>query len=147
MIPKITLTDAPTPEMWNAIADALNAFNRSRVGEPYASRPLVLLLSDPDSNETIGGLYGSTGFSYLYVNLLFIPESMRRGGVGRKLMMEAEAEAIRRGCIAAWLDTFSFQARGFYEKLGYSVFGTLDDYPPGHSRFYLTKRLIRGEPP
>src|SRR5262249_38295639 len=68
MIPKITLTDAPTPEMWKAIGDALNAFNRSRVGEPYGSHPLVLLLSDPDSNETIGGLYGSTGFSYLYVN-------------------------------------------------------------------------------
>jgi GNAT superfamily N-acetyltransferase len=142
MTPKITLTDAPTPEMWKAIGDALTAFNRSRIGEPYAPRPLVLLLSNPDSNEIVGGLHGSTGFSYLYVNLLFVPESMRGGGVGRKLMMEAEAEAIQRGCSAAWLDTFSFQARGFYEKLGYSVFGTLDDYPPGHSRFYLTKRLV-----
>ena len=147
MMPKITMTDTPTPEMWKAIGDALNAFNRSQVGEPYASRPLVLLLSDPDSEEIVGGLYGSTGFSYLYVNLLFIPESMRRAGVGRKLMTEAEAEAIRRGCRAAVLDTFSFQARGFYEKLGYSVFGTLDDYPPGHSRFYLTKRLVIAEPP
>ena len=145
-MPKITLTDAPTPEMWKAIADGLGAFNRSRVGEPYAPRPLVMVLSDPDSDDILGGLYGSTGFSYLYVNLLFIPESMRRGGIGRKLMLEAEAEAIRRGCRAAVLDTFSFQARGFYEKLGYSVFGTLDDYPPGHSRFYLTKRLVTGEP-
>jgi GNAT superfamily N-acetyltransferase len=144
MTPKITLTDAPTPEMWKAIADGLGAFNRSHVGEAHAplSRPLVLLLSDPDSGEIVGGLHGSTGFSYLYVNLLFVPESMRGGGIGRQLMMEAEAEAIRRGCHAAVLDTFSFQARGFYEKLGYSVFGTLDDYPPGHSRFYLTRRLV-----
>jgi GNAT superfamily N-acetyltransferase len=147
MIPKITLTDAPTPEMYKAIADALSAFNISRVGTPYAPRPLVLLLSDPDSDDIVGGLYGSTWISYLYVNLLFIPESLRCGGVGRRLMMEAEAEAIRRGCRAAVLDTFSFQARGFYEKLGYSVFGTLDDYPPGHSRFYLTKRLVGSEAP
>jgi GNAT superfamily N-acetyltransferase len=147
MTPKITLTDTPTPEMWKAIADRLGAFNRSHVGDPYAPRPLVLLISDPDGGEIVGGLHGSTGYSYLYVNLLFIPESMRRGGIGRRLMMEAEAEAIRRGCHAAVLDTFSFQARGFYEKLGYSVFGTLDDYPPGHSRFYLTKRLAAKAPP
>ena len=52
-----------------------------------------------------------------------------------------EAEAIRRGCKGAYLDTFSYQARPFYEKLGYEVFGTLDDYPTGHQRFYMRKRL------
>jgi hypothetical protein len=52
-----------------------------------------------------------------------------------------EAEAIRRGCHGAFLDTFSYQARPFYEKLGYEVFGTLEDYPPGHQRFYMRKRL------
>jgi GNAT superfamily N-acetyltransferase len=56
-------------------------------------------------------------------------------------MAEAEAEALRRGCHAASLDTYSFQARGFYERLGYSVFGIIDDCPPGHSRIYLIKRL------
>ena len=146
MMPKIRLTDAPTPQMWKAIADRLGAFNSSRIGRPEAPRPLVLLISDSDGDEIVGGLYGSTWFSYLHVNLLFVPESMRGAGIGRKLMMEAEAEATRRGCSAASLDTFSFQARGFYERLGYSVFGTLDDYPHGHSRFYLTKRLVSSEP-
>jgi GNAT superfamily N-acetyltransferase len=142
MIPKITLTDAPTPEMWKAIADPLIAFNCSRADMPADKpRPLVLLLSGPDSDEIVGGLHGMTWMSNLYVNLLFVPESMRGAGVGRRLMMEAEAEAIRRGCRAAALDTFSFQAPDFYRKLGYSVFGTLD-YPPHHSRFYLTKRLV-----
>lgn len=145
-LPKITLTDAPTPEMWQAIADGLGAFNRSRVGVSYNPRPLALLLSDPGSGETVGGLHGATWISYLYIHLLFVPETMRGAGVGRKLMMEAEAEAVRRGCIAVALDTFSFQARGFYERLGYSLFGTLHDWPPGHSRFYLTKRLAGGEP-
>jgi GNAT superfamily N-acetyltransferase len=147
MMPKITLTDAPTPEMREAIAGRLLEFNSSRVGNPEPPRPLVLVLSDPASGEILGGLYGWTWMSYLQVHLLFVPESMRGAGIGRKLMMEAETEAMRRRCSAASLDTFSFQARGFYEKLGYSVFGILHDYPPGHSRFYLTKRLVSGTPP
>lgn len=56
-------------------------------------------------------------------------------------MRLAEEEAVRRGCLGAWLDTFSFQARGFYERLGYSVFGVIEGYPPGHSRFFLKKTL------
>jgi ribosomal protein S18 acetylase RimI-like enzyme len=78
-------------------------------------------------------------FSHLHVDLLFLPESLRRIGIGRQLMSDAEGEAIRRGCRGAWLDTYSFQARGFYERLGYTVFGTIEDYPPGYSRFFLKK--------
>jgi GNAT superfamily N-acetyltransferase len=108
---------------------------------------LVILLSDPDSDVIVGGLHGATMFSYLWIDLLFVPESMRGIGIGRKLMMQAEAEALRRGCNGVTLDTFSFQARGFYERLGYQVFGILDDCPPGHSRFYLTKRLSNNQRP
>jgi GNAT superfamily N-acetyltransferase len=142
MTPKMTLTDAPTPEMHKAITNGLLDFNGRCIGDPEPPRPLVIALSEPPAGEIAGGLWGSTWFSYLRVDLLFVPESMRGLGVGRKLMMEAEAEAIRRGCRAAALDTFSFQAPGFYEKLGYSVFGTLDGYPRNHRRFYLTKRLV-----
>ena len=141
MIPKITLTDAPTPEMRKAIVEPLVEFNHRRIGKPETYRPLAILLSPPESDEILGGLYGVTAFSYLHVDLLFVPESMRGLGIGRKLMTQAEAEAVRRGCHAVSLNTFSFQARGFYERLGYSVFGTLDDCPPGHRRFYLTKLL------
>jgi GNAT superfamily N-acetyltransferase len=141
MIPKMTLTDAPTPQMRKAIVEPLIEFNHSRIGKPQTYRPLAILLSDPESNEIVGGLYGSTALSYLWVELLFVPETMRGIGIGGKLIMEAEAEAVRRGCRAAALDTFSFQARGFYERLGYSVFGKLEDCPHGHSRFYMTKRL------
>ena len=59
---------------------------------------------------------------------------------GRRLLLEAEARAARRGCRGAWLGTFGFQARGFYEKQGYAVFGALQDCPPGHARFFLSKR-------
>ncbi len=56
-------------------------------------------------------------------------------------MAEGEEEALRRGCCSAWLDTFEFQARGFYERLGYSCFATLPEYPKGHSRYFLQKQL------
>ena len=68
---------------------------------------------------------------------------MRGAGLGRQLLQRAEAIARERGCHGLWLDTFSFQARGFYEKLGFSLFGEIEDYPPGHSRFFLRKRLDR----
>jgi GNAT superfamily N-acetyltransferase len=77
----------------------------------------------------------------LHIHLLYVTESMRGTGIGRDLMRQAEEEARRRQCTASWLDTFSFQARGFYERLGYILFGTIEDYPPGHSRFFLKKSL------
>jgi ribosomal protein S18 acetylase RimI-like enzyme len=58
------------------------------------------------------------------------------------MLLQAEQEAKARGCRGVWLDTYSFQARGFYERLGYAVFGTLDDYPPGQSRIFLHKAFV-----
>jgi hypothetical protein len=48
---------------------------------------------------------------------------------------------MRRGCHHALLDTFDFQAREFYEKLGYAVFGSLDDFPRAHVRLFMKKAL------
>jgi GNAT superfamily N-acetyltransferase len=76
----------------------------------------------------------------LFIKWLWIDEAYRGHGHGRKLMASAEEEGRRRGCTAVWLDTFEFQARPFYEKLGYSSFGTLD-YPAGFKRFFLQKSL------
>ena len=56
-------------------------------------------------------------------------------------MSMAEGEAMKRGCHAAWLDTFEFQARAFYERIGYSCFGTLPDFPKGSSRYFMSKAL------
>jgi GNAT superfamily N-acetyltransferase len=145
MTPAITLTDAPDPAARSAIVRGLVDYNEKRIGHPEGYRPLVVLLADPNIHETIGGLWGATSLSWLHIDLLFVPEPLRGTGIGRRLMREAEAEAIRRGCIGSWLDTYSFQARGFYEKLGYSVFGTIADYPPGHSRFFVKKQFYVAE--
>jgi hypothetical protein len=61
-------------------------------------------------------------------------------------MLRAEREAMARRCRNAWLDTFEFQARGFYERLGYSCFGELKDYPKGFSRYFMKKALITDVP-
>ena len=62
-------------------------------------------------------------------------------GLGSSLLATAEHEARLRGCRGAWLDTFEFQARGFYERAGYVVFGEIPDYPPGSARYFLKKAL------
>lgn len=127
--------------MRNAIGNPLDEFNATQVGRPLDFRPLAVLLSDRATGECVGGLCGGTIFRSLHVDTLFVPTSMRRAGWGRKILLEAEAEALRRGCHGVWLSTFTFQARGFYERLGYSAFGTVDRYPPGHSLIFLSKRL------
>jgi GNAT superfamily N-acetyltransferase len=75
--------------------------------------------------------------------MLFVPQSLRGLGVGSALMgsAEAEAEAQRRGCRGVCLDAFSCQAAPFYRKIGFTLFGVLDDFPPGHRRLYFRKRL------
>ena len=139
MQPEIILSDAGNAADREIILRGLQRFNEAGVGPPNF-RPLAVLLR-ADGGETLGGLWGRTAWRWMFVELLFVPGALRGTGFGRELMRRAEAEAIARGCIAAWLDTFSFQARGFYERLGYSVFGALDGYPPGHSRFFLQKSL------
>jgi GNAT superfamily N-acetyltransferase len=137
----MTLTDTPTAEMRNAVGNQLDQFNAMQFGRPLDFRPLAILLSDSVTDEIVGGLNGATIFSYLHVDSLFVPPHLRRTGWGRKIILEAEAEALRRGCHGVWLSTFTFQARGFYERLGYSAFGAVDDYPPGHGLIFLSKRL------
>src|SRR6185369_8922717 len=102
---------------------------------------LIVVTVQDDSGDTIGGLWGRTAYDWLFVELLFVPESLRGQGVGTDLMRRAEQEAVARKCHSAWLDTFEFQARGFYERLGYRCFAQLGDYPVGSSRYFMSKVL------
>jgi GNAT superfamily N-acetyltransferase len=138
--PKITLDPNPDPALRDAILKPLVDYNFSKVGQ----RPLTtfaLFIREPGSDEIVGGLWARSFFDWAFVELLFVPEAMRGSGLGQSLLAEAEALARTRGCIGIYLDTFSFQARGFYEKQGYGLFGTLDNYPDDEKRFFLSKRL------
>lgn len=138
----IRATDAPDESTRRAILGPLIAYNEARTGrDDY--RPLILVIQDP-AGQVIGGLWGRTAYDWLFVELLFVPESLRGRGLGADLMQRAETEAVGRGCHSAWLDTFEFQARGFYERLGYMCFGELQDYPVGSARYFMTKVLISG---
>ena len=141
MKPDIFVTDDPSVRDRTAILDALIDYNDSRVG-PSQLNPLAILLRDPETGEPIGGLYSYVLYDWLYIELLIVPEALRGRGLGSELVRKVESVAVERGCIGVWLNTFSFQARGFYEKLGYEVFGVLDDNPHGSQRFFLRKRLV-----
>ena len=127
------------PPEAQAIADNMRVFNVSRVG-PVSMEPLSLVAID--GGELIGGILGEIGLSWLHVETLWVVETRRGAGVGRSLLASAEAEARRRGCRGAFLDTFDWQAEPFYRKQGYDVFGRLEDCPyPGHVRTYMRKML------
>ena len=136
---RLVVPDAPTDADRAAILAGLAAFNRDHV-EPGATGPLAVLLKD-EHDLTIGGLWGSTLFGWLRIELLFVPEAQRGASLGTAILQRAETLAIARGCIGASLDTYSFQARGFYEKLGYGLVGTIPDCPPGGARHLLQKRF------
>ena len=123
-----------------ALLEPLRAYNQSTAG-PSNYLPLVVALHD-EQGSVKGGVWGYTAYGWLYVQLLFVPERDRGAGWGKRLMALAESEALVRGCHDAWLDTHGFQAKGFYEKLGYVQFGQLPDYPPPFYRHFFRKRLI-----
>ena len=133
-------SDETAPALRLQIEALLAAFNASTVGSSQW-RPLVIPLKG-EADGVCGGLCGSTYYGWLNIELLFIPDVMRNRGFGSRLVTAAETEAFARGCRGAWVDTFEFQAKGFYERLGYAVFGELNEYPAGHARFYLQKSLV-----
>ncbi|WP_414447782.1 GNAT family N-acetyltransferase [Burkholderia sp. 22PA0099] len=135
-----TLTDQADEAVRKRIVEPLVQYNVNATGAPAGHRPLVVALRDA-GGEIVGGLWGMTGYEWLFTQLLVVPEAARGSGVGTRLMRLAEQEAVARGCHHAWLDTFSFQARPFYERLGYACFAELPDYPTGFSRYFMKKAL------
>jgi GNAT superfamily N-acetyltransferase len=135
----ISIERDPRPEDIHLINEGLRAYNRRFAPDDHFS-PLVILLRDRDQT-LVGGLLGTTYWGWLHIDILWLTETVRRQGYGQKLVETAEQEARQRGCRAAHLDTMSFQALGFYEKLGYQVFGVLEDLPAGHSRYFMKKAL------
>ena len=135
----LEIPDVPNRADREIILNRLIEFEGAAAGPPDI-KPLSILVKGA-SGETLGGLWGNTVFRWLVVELVFIPETARGRGLGLEIMTRAEAIARDRGCIGIWLDTYSFQARGFYEKLGFNVFGQIDDHPPGEQRFFMKKIL------
>jgi len=137
----IVRVENPTRAMWRAIADPLARYHEEQVGQRADHQLVVMTLAAEHSDEISGGLWATTAYANLHIELLFVPAELRSRGLGTRLLELAEQEAARRGCRAAWVETYSFGATAFYEHRGYTRFGELPDHPVGHSRIFLRKSL------
>jgi GNAT superfamily N-acetyltransferase len=135
----LSIEDNPTHEETSAVEAALHEYNRRHVpGSDWKRLTVLLRAAD---GRVVGGLRGETYWGWLYVDTLAIRDEARNRGYGSQLLALAEQEALARGCHHAYLDTMSFQALPFYEKQGYTVFGTLERFPDAHRRYFLQKEL------
>lgn len=125
------------------IDDKLVEFNLSRVparqSEPFVS--LSRKMTDADGKIIAGCLAVMYCWNIVYIDILWVDEPYRKQGLGSALLADCEREAREKGCTLVHLDTFDWQAREFYEKNGYTVFGTLEDCPAGHCRYFMKKSL------
>jgi GNAT superfamily N-acetyltransferase len=132
----LTFDPDPSVETRRTLGAAINAFHAQTL--PFSAERFALLLRD-DAAVVAAGLSGTLSWGWLFVEALWVSDELRGRGIGRALMAGAEDFARAKDCHSAWLDTF--QASGFYARLGYESFGVLEDYPPGQSRHFLRKRL------
>ena len=133
------LLENPTDSEIEIIHTTLASYNDAAVKrlEKYA----FAIMARDDRQRFLGGIYCDITRKWLYIDELAIKPAARKQNIGSELLTRAENIARARDCHDAWLRTYSFQARPFYEKHGYSVFGTLDDFPEGHQCYFMQKPL------
>lgn len=136
---RVVVEENPKREDIKAVTDGLDEYNIAQTKRDDA-KVVAIFLRDEKEN-LVGGLYGWTWFGWLDINYLWIIEEHRKQDWGTKLINMAEEMAKKRGCKGSILNTFSFQAPEFYKRLGYEVYGVLENYPEGHQRYFLRKRL------
>ena len=139
---RLSFEKNPSWEDREFVDEALGAYNAPFLRDPsYSYFDIFVREEDPKVRGTIrAGLIGNCYARWLFVNLLWVQEALRRRGIGQALLAEAERHAIAFGCHSSFLDTFSFQGPNFYPKFGYEEFGRLD-YPPEHQRIFFRKKL------
>ena len=133
------VTDPKPPQKDIQIVRAgIIAFNSSVLGEE--DKDVYVFLKD-EQDDVKGGVLGMMTPESMFVHILWIEEALRGQDYGTKLLRAAEMEAINNGCRYSVLDTFEFQAEGFYLKNGYKRMGEIKDYISGYSRIFLKKEL------
>jgi len=126
----------------------LAAFNKSRKSSLWEDPPqpqgaLQIFILD-DNNSVIGGLIGRTNTipEWLEVSVIWVREEARGLGLGGQLMQRAEEEATRRSCRYVRLSSSDFQGPDFYYKLGYKLYGKLENCPHGETVYFFSKELV-----
>lgn len=136
---EIYIEPSLTADVEQVLSDGLHQHNEQFAPAAGDSRFAVLLREG--NGRLLGGVIAKAGRGWLNIGTMWVDASVRGQGFGRQLIETAEAEAVRRGCHSAYLDTFSFQAPAFYQKMGYEIFGTLEAFPNEHKRFFMRKSL------
>ncbi|MGH8160698.1 MAG: GNAT family N-acetyltransferase [Gammaproteobacteria bacterium] len=139
----IEVTTEPSATDLACISQGIQAFNRRAVpGIPEVADDLKFaVFARHTDGENVGGIRATAFWGYLCIELLWLDETARGRGVGTRLVLDAEAFALQHGFSRSRVVTTSFQAKPFYEKLGYEVYGELEDCPEGHRSYYLKKQL------
>lgn len=140
---QVDVATDPVPADLATLSDGIQDFNRRTApGLPEVADDLKFAVFARDATgKVVGGIRANAFWGYLNIELLWLDASARGCGVGTRLMHDAEQFAFRHGFKHARVETTSFQARPFYEKLGYRVYGELQDFPEGHVSYFLTKPL------
>ena len=125
------------------IDDKIVAFNKNQV--PFTQDEGFINLSFNIKDEDGLVIAGINSLIYcwkiLYIDVLFVDESHRGQQLGSRLLKKVESDAKEMGVSLSHLDTFDWQAKDFYLKAGYEIFGVLEDCPPGYKRYYMRKYL------
>ena len=125
---------------YQAVLEGLGKNIIQKIGNVELGKTVEIFIRDRE-NKPVGGVIGQIFGGWLYVSFLWVDEPLRNKGNGTKLLKMIENEAVKNGCKHVHLDTFSFEARPFYEKNGYKLFATLENYLEGHSKYFLKKKL------
>ncbi|MHC8400500.1 GNAT family N-acetyltransferase [Pseudomonas sp. MDT1-17] len=136
----IVVSDIIEPEVEQVLSAGLSAFNDQMSGI-NDRQSLAVTVRDPQTHKVLGGITGRTSLGLLFLDLFYLPESLRGSGLGSRLLKAYEDEGRRRGCRSAVLYTLSFQAPEFYEKNGWQRFGEVPCEPQGTSRVFMSKVL------
>ncbi|MGS0695098.1 GNAT family N-acetyltransferase [Shewanella sp. 0m-4] len=140
---KIDVIHGESQSVFDALVDGVRQHNFAHMG-PETSKALSVVAHDSSdssgSGKLIGGVAGRTIYDNFLINVVWVDKAARGTGLGRKLMLQAETEAKKRGCTMAQLDTLSFQAPVFYQKLGFEIIGTVPSTAKSPERYFLLKR-------
>ncbi len=133
----LLVDEQPTQEDADFVANQLEAFNTRHWPDHLPWRELAIYRRE--AGRITAALIGNCYAGQMFVKYLWVGDGLRGQGLGRALLAEAEAKAASWGCHLIWLDTFTFQAPGFYRRCGFEQFAALAT--PPYERILFSKRL------
>ena len=140
---KIEVTSSPSKKDLTTLSEGIKSFNQEHMPDEVVFEPDTnfAVFAKDEHGKVLGGIRANAFWNYCIIELLWLSKEVRGLGAGRELMNAAENFAKEKGFKHMRTETLSFQAKPFYEKLGFKVFGELPDYPKGHTTYCLVKEL------